>query len=160
MMCCAVWVAAASQPSSICHRWVGGWVAMGSHRIVGGMQGRQGAAVRALPFSSMDPPLRMQPAPSLAPALLLPRLPASLSADEIDSILSERSSSEHEASRRLKTEFLVQVGPQALPGSAGSFCHTTILSIANRSCSQNSLPLPRPAPICPSLPRPAQPRAV
>ena len=29
-------------------------------------------------------------------------------ADEIDSILSERSSAEHEASRRLKTQFLVE----------------------------------------------------
>ena len=33
---------------------------------------------------------------------------AFLCADEIDSILSERSSGEHEASRRLKTQFLVE----------------------------------------------------
>ena len=36
------------------------------------------------------------------------KLKAYLPADEIDSILSERSSGEHDASRRLKTEFLVQ----------------------------------------------------
>lgn len=42
--------------------------------------------------------------------------PSIIFIDEVDSLLSERSSSEHEASRRLKTEFLVEF--DGLPGNS------------------------------------------
>lgn len=48
-------------------------------------------------------------------------------ADEIDSILSERSAGEHDASRRLKTEFLVQ-----FDGVAGGNERLVVIGATNR----------------------------
>lgn len=53
--------------------------------------------------------------------------PAIIFIDEIDSILSERSAGEHEASRRLKTQFLVE-----LDGVANGAERTVVIGATNR----------------------------
>lgn len=55
--------------------------------------------------------------------------PSIIFIDEIDSLLSERNSSEHEASRRLKTEFLVEF--DGLPGNSESE-RIVVLGATNR----------------------------
>lgn len=56
--------------------------------------------------------------------------PAIIFIDEIDSLLSERSQSEHEASRRLKTEFLIQF--DGLPTGNAENERIVVMAATNR----------------------------
>lgn len=56
--------------------------------------------------------------------------PAIIFIDEIDSLLSERSQSEHEASRRLKTEFLIQF--DGLPTGNSENERVVVMAATNR----------------------------
>ena len=56
--------------------------------------------------------------------------PSIIFIDEIDSLLSERSSGEHEASRRLKTEFLIQF--DGLPTNNSESEKIVVMAATNR----------------------------
>lgn len=52
--------------------------------------------------------------------------------DEVDSLLSSRRDSEHEASRRLKTEFLVEFDGVASVSESGGLCRVLVMAATNR----------------------------
>lgn len=59
------------------------------------------------------------------------RAPSIVFVDEIDSLLSKRSSQEHEASRRLKTEFLVQFDGLLAKSNDASTAHVVVIGATN-----------------------------
>lgn len=72
----------------------------------------------SLPPSHLPPPPRNLQVRELF-ALAAEAAPSIVFIDEIDSLLSARGAGEHDAARRLKTEFLVQVSHGGLPCACG-----------------------------------------
>ncbi len=64
-------------------------------------------------------------------AVAAERAPSVIFIDEIDSVLSQRSAAENEASRRLKTEFLVQMDGVAAAGAGEGARRVVVLGATN-----------------------------
>lgn len=63
-------------------------------------------------------------------AMAVERQPSIIFMDEIDSLLSSRSAGEHDAARRLKTEFLVQF--DGVAGAGASEARVIVIGATNR----------------------------